>query len=118
MIGACEAFNLAEKLGLDANTFFNVASQSSAQCWSISKYCPVPGPVPTSPANRHYAAGFTSAMMQKDLKLAAQAAQITSTATLLGTEALSLYTLFCNNGGKDLDFSGILTFLKGKNERS
>lgn len=78
MIGVCEAFNLAEQLGLDMDTFFDVTSQSSAQCWSISKYCPVPGPVPTSPANRDYAPGFTAAMMLKDLKLAAQAAQLTS----------------------------------------
>ena len=114
MIGACEAFNLAEKLGLEAQTFFEVANQSSAQCWSISKYCPVPGPVPTSPANRDYTAGFTAAMMMKDLKLAAHASQMTSAATPLGAEALSLYTLFCKNGGHDLDFSGIIKFLRGK----
>lgn len=94
MIGVCEAFNLAEKLGLDMNTFFEVTSQSSAQCWSITKYCPVPGPVPTSPANRNYVAGFTAAMMMKDLTLAAQAAKLTENADPLGAEALSLYTLF------------------------
>lgn len=114
MIGVCEAFNLAEKLGLDVNTFFEVSSQSSAQCWSISKYCPVPGPVPTSPANREYTPGFTAAMMLKDLKLAAQAAHLSSAITPLGTEALSLYELFCSNGGQGLDFSGILKFLQGK----
>ena len=114
MIGACEAFNLAEKLGLDTNTFFEVASQSSAQCWSITNYCPVPGPVPASPANRGYTPGFTAAMMLKDLKLAAHAAQITSSASPLGEEALSLYTLFCNSGGEGMDFSGIMKFLKGK----
>ncbi|MBS0272109.1 MAG: 3-hydroxyisobutyrate dehydrogenase [Proteobacteria bacterium] len=114
MIGVCEAFNLAEKLGLDGNTFFEVSSQSSAQCWSISKYCPVPGPVPTSPANREYAPGFTAAMMLKDLKLAAQAAHLSAAITPLGTEALSLYALFCKNGGQELDFSGILKFLQGK----
>jgi len=84
MIGVCEAFNLAEKLGLDANKFFEVSSQSSAQCWSISKYCPVPGPVPTSPANRDYAPGFTATMMLKDLKLAAQAAEMTNASSPLG----------------------------------
>lgn len=115
MIGACEAFNLAEQLGLDAMTFFEVASQSSAQCWSISKYCPAPGPVPSSPANHDYAPGFTAAMMLKDLKLAGDVAQLTSTATPLGTEAISLYTLFCNSGGQALDFSGILQFLRGAN---
>jgi 3-hydroxyisobutyrate dehydrogenase len=114
MIGASEAFNLAEKLGLDSHKFFEVASQSSAQCWSISKYCPVPGPVPTSPANRNYVAGFTAAMMMKDLKLAAQASQMTNVTSPLGEEALALYTLFCNNEGGSLDFSGIIQFLKGK----
>ncbi len=114
MIGACEAFNLAEQLGLDAQTFFDVTSQSSAQCWSISKYCPSPGPVPASPANHDYTPGFTAAMMLKDLKLAAQAAQLTSAATPLGTEAMALYTLFCSNGGQALDFSGILKFLRGE----
>ncbi|OJW52537.1 MAG: 3-hydroxyisobutyrate dehydrogenase [Alphaproteobacteria bacterium 41-28] len=113
MIGASEAFNLAERLGLDAMKFFEVASQSSAQCWSISKYCPAPGPVPTSPANHDYAPGFTASMMLKDLKLATDAAQLTSSASPLGTEAMSLYTLFCNNGGQSLDFSGILRFLRG-----
>ncbi|HUX79353.1 MAG TPA: 3-hydroxyisobutyrate dehydrogenase [Alphaproteobacteria bacterium] len=115
MIAASEAFNLAEQLGLDAMKFFEVTSQSSAQCWSISKYCPAPGPVPTSPANRDYAPGFTAAMMLKDLKLAAAAAQLTSTATPLGMEAMSVYNLFCKNGGQALDFSGILRFLRGMN---
>lgn len=113
MIGACEAFNLAEKLGLAMGKFFEVASQSSAQCWSISTYCPVPGPVPSSPANRDYAAGFTAAMMMKDLKLAALASDMTSIPSPLGAEALSLYTLFCKNGGQDFDFSGIMMFLRG-----
>lgn len=114
MIGVSEAFNLAEKLGLDQQTFFDVASQSSAQCWSISKYCPVPGPVPTSPANRDFEAGFTAAMMMKDLKLAAQASQLTSSTSPLGAEALALYTLLCNAGHEKLDFSGIIKFLKGQ----
>lgn len=118
MIGACEAFNLAEKLGLDAQTFFKVASQSSAQCWSISKYCPVPGPVPTSPANHDYAPGFTAAMMLKDLKIAVQAAEMTNTSSSLGVEALSLYTLFCNSDGQGLDFSGIIRFLKEPSVKS
>lgn len=113
MIGVCEAFNLAEKLGLDARTFYDVASQSSAQCWSITKYCPVPGPVPSSPANRKFEAGFTAAMMLKDLKLAAHAAQETSAPLPLGAEAMALYTLFCSNGGHYIDFSGIIEFLKG-----
>lgn len=113
MIGVCEAFNLAEKLGLDRYKFFEVASQSSAQCWSISSYCPVPGPVPSSPANREYTAGFTAAMMMKDLKLAAQASEMVSVPTPLGAEALALYTLFCKNGGQEFDFSGIMMLLQG-----
>jgi 3-hydroxyisobutyrate dehydrogenase len=113
MIGVSEAFNLAEKLGLKAQTIFDVTSESSAQCWSITKYCPAPGPIPTSPANQDYRPGFTAAMMLKDLKLASQAAQLTSNATPLGEEALSLYTLFCNQGGKEKDFSGIIKFLRG-----
>lgn len=114
MVGVSEAFNLGEKLGLEPQTLFDVTSESSAQCWSITKYCPVPGPVPTSPANRDYTPGFTATMMLKDLKLASQAAQLTSNASPLGEEALSLYTLFCNQGGKEKDFSGIIKFLKGE----
>lgn len=113
MIGVCEAFNLAEKLGLDARAFYDVASQSSAQCWSITQYCPVPGPVPSSPANRKFEAGFTAAMMLKDLKLATHAAQETSAPLPLGAEAMAIYTLFCGNGGQSTDFSGIIEFLKG-----
>ena len=75
MIAVSEAFVLAEKLGLDAQKLFDISSKSSGQCWSMTTYCPVPGPVPTSPANRDYQAGFTAAMMLKDLKLAQEAAQ-------------------------------------------
>ena len=75
MIAVSEAFVLAEKLGLDKQKLFDIASKSSGQCWSMTNYCPVPGPVPTSPANRDYQAGFTAAMMLKDLKLAQDAAQ-------------------------------------------
>ena len=74
MIAVSEAFVLAEKLGLDAQKLFDISSKSSGQCWSMTTYCPVPGPVPTSPANRDYKAGFTAAMMLKDLKLAQDAA--------------------------------------------
>src|SRR3546814_9670074 len=87
MIGACEAFALAEKLGLDHQKLFDVASKSSGQCWAITTYCPVPGPVPTSPANREYAAGFTADMMEKDLQLAQDAAPKAGEATHLGAEA-------------------------------
>jgi 3-hydroxyisobutyrate dehydrogenase len=81
MIAVCESFALAERLGLDAQTLFDISSQSSGQCWALTSYCPVPGPVPASPANRGYAPGFTAAMMLKDLRLAQQAAGATATAT-------------------------------------
>jgi 3-hydroxyisobutyrate dehydrogenase len=70
MISVCEALVLAEKLGLDHQKLFDISAKASGQCWSLTTYCPVPGPVPTSPANRDYAPGFTAAMMLKDLKLA------------------------------------------------
>ena len=87
MIAVSEAFVLAEKLGLDAQKLFDISSKSSGQCWSMTTYCPVPGPVPTSPANRDYQAGFTAAMMLKDLKLAQDAARAAGATTPLGAEA-------------------------------
>jgi 3-hydroxyisobutyrate dehydrogenase len=107
MIAVCEAFALAERLGLEAQTLFDISSKSSGQCWALTSYCPVPGPVPTSPANRDYAAGFTAAMMLKDLRLAQQAAGATATATPLGAAAANLYQLFGDGGAGGLDFSGI-----------
>jgi len=112
MIGVAEAFKLGEKLGLDSQALFEVISKASGQCWSLTSYCPVPGPVPSSPANRDYQPGFTTAMMLKDLRLAAQTAQQVSAATPLGNNALSLYTLFANSGHEQMDFSGIITLLK------
>ena len=82
MIGTCEAFALAEKLGLDAQTFFDISSTASGQSWSMTKYCPAPGPVPSAPSNRDYAAGFTAAMMLKDMRLAQQAANAAKAVTL------------------------------------
>ncbi|MCW2309323.1 3-hydroxyisobutyrate dehydrogenase [Rhodobium gokarnense] len=114
MIGVSEAFVLAEKLGLDKQKLFEVSSTASGQCWSLTTYCPVPGPVPTSPANRDYQAGFTAAMMLKDLKLSQDAAMANSAATPLGAEAAALYSLFCNSGAEGTDFSGIINFLRGK----
>ena len=114
MIGTCEAFGLAEKLGLKAETLFAIASKSTSQCWAMTSYCPVPGPVPSSPANRGYAAGFTGAMMLKDLKLAQQAAIATGAATPLGAEAAVLYGLHVQHGGGPRDFSGIFEFLQRK----
>jgi 3-hydroxyisobutyrate dehydrogenase len=114
MIGTCEAFGLAEKLGLKAETLFAIASKSTSQCWAMTSYCPVPGPVPASPANRGYAPGFTGAMMLKDLKLAQQAAIAAGAATPLGAEAAALYGLHVQHGGGPRDFSGIFEFLQRK----
>jgi 3-hydroxyisobutyrate dehydrogenase len=113
MIAVSEGFLLAEKLGLDAQKLFDIASKSSAQCWSLTTYCPVPGPVPTSPANRGYQAGFTAAMMLKDLKLAQEAAQANGASTPLGAEAAALYGLYAAHGLGSEDFSGIIRFLRG-----
>jgi 3-hydroxyisobutyrate dehydrogenase len=114
MIGVGEAFVLAEKLGLSHQALFDVASTSSGQCWSLTSYCPVPGPVPTSPANRGYAPGFAAALMLKDLRLAQEAAQSAGAVTPLGAEAAQLYALFDNAGNGGRDFSGIINFLRGK----
>jgi 3-hydroxyisobutyrate dehydrogenase len=114
MIGVGEAFVLAEKLGLSHQALFDVASTSSGQCWSLTTYCPVPGPVPTSPANRDYKPGFAAALMLKDLRLAQEAAQSAGAVTPLGAEATQLYALFNAMGQGGTDFSGIINFLRGK----
>jgi 3-hydroxyisobutyrate dehydrogenase len=114
MIAVSEAFALGEKLGLDHQTLFDIASKSSGQCWSLTSYCPVPGPVPASPANRGYAAGFTAAMMLKDLKLAQEASRLANANTPLGAEAAALYQLFATHGSGALDFSAIINFLRAK----
>lgn len=111
MIGVCEAFTLAKKLGLDPQTLFEVSSKSSGQCWALTSYCPVPGPVPSSPANRGYEPGFTGAMMLKDLRLAQQAAAAAATPTPLGAAAANLYQLHVDRGGGALDFSAIFRFI-------
>lgn len=113
MIAACEGFALAEKLGLDKQALFDVASTSSGQCWSINTYCPVPGPVPTSPANRDYEPGFAATLMLKDLKLSQDAAQGAGASTPLGAHATQLYSLFDAAGQGGTDFSGIIRFLRG-----
>lgn len=113
MIGTCEAFNLAEKLGLDAETFFKISSVSSGQCWSMTSYCPAPGPVPTSPANRDYKPGFAVAMMLKDLHLAANAAKGSGADIRLGELAESIYQDLSERGFDGLDFSGVMKDLKG-----
>jgi len=114
MIAVSEAFNLAEKLGLDAQRLFDIASKSSGQCWSLTTYCPVPGPVPTSPANRDYQPGFTGSMMAKDLRLAQQAAQAAGVATPLGAAAAQLYALMLASGKGESDFSAIIRMLAGR----
>ena len=114
MIAVSEGFMLAKRLGLDAQKLFDVASTSSGQCWSLTNYCPVPGPVPASPANRDYQAGFTAAMMLKDLMLAQQAANAAGASTPLGAEAAQLFNLFVNSGHGAKDFSGIIRMLDGK----
>lgn len=115
MIATCEAFVLAEKLGLDHQKLFDIASTASGQCWAMTNYCPVPGLVPTSPANRNYEAGFTAAMMLKDLRLAQNAAATAGAATPLGAAAASLYALFENDGNGPKDFSGIIEMIRGEN---
>jgi 3-hydroxyisobutyrate dehydrogenase len=113
MIATAEAFVLAEKLGLDAQTFFDISSKASGQSWSMTSYCPVPGPVPASPANRDYQGGFAAALMLKDLKLAMAAAQAAGASVPMGAQGEALYQLFVNNGGAARDFSGIINLLRG-----
>lgn len=114
MIGVCEAFVLAEKLGLSHQALFDVASTSSGQCWSINTYCPVPGPVPTSPANNDYKPGFPVDLMVKDLKLSQDAAHGSGAITPMGAQAAQLYALFSACGNGDMDFSAIIEFMRSK----
>jgi 3-hydroxyisobutyrate dehydrogenase len=112
MIAVGEAFALGEKLGLSHQALFDVASTSSGQCWSLTTYCPVPGPVPTSPANNGYKPGFAAELMLKDLKLAQDAAKATGASTPLGAEAADLYARFAADGNAGTDFSGIIAMLR------
>jgi len=114
MIGTSEAFNLAENLGLDASTFFDIASTASGQCWSMTSYCPVPGPVPTSPANNDYKPGFSAALMLKDLRLSQEASSFSNSQTPLGQKATSIYEDMEKNGHDNLDFSGVIKLLKNE----
>ena len=113
MIGTCEAFALAEKLGLDQQKFFDISSKASGQSWSMTSYCPVAGPMPGTPANHGYKPGFATAMMLKDLKLAQDAAQASGASTPMGAQAEALYAMFGNLGGQELDFSAIYKMLNG-----
>ncbi|TNE60556.1 MAG: 3-hydroxyisobutyrate dehydrogenase [Alphaproteobacteria bacterium] len=114
MIGVSEAFNLGRALGLDDQVFFDVAANASGQCWSLTTYCPVPGPVPASPANRDYKPGFATALMLKDLKLAMQAVADTGANTPMGTRAAEIYTAMDGNGHGGVDFSGVIKHLTGE----
>jgi 3-hydroxyisobutyrate dehydrogenase len=114
MIGVCEGFVLAEKLGLSHQALFDVASTSSGQCWAITSYCPVPGPVPAAPSNNGYKAGFASALMLKDLKLAQEAASVAGATTPLGAAAAQIYAMHNAWGEGATDFSGIIHLIRGK----
>ncbi|MEM9810798.1 MAG: 3-hydroxyisobutyrate dehydrogenase [Pseudomonadota bacterium] len=113
MIATCEAFHLAEKLGLDAQTFFDISSTASGQSWSMTSYCPAPGPVATAPSNRDYQPGFSAAMMLKDMRLAQTAAHGAKAATPLGAQSEALYALMEAAGQDDLDFSGVMKLIRG-----
>ncbi|CAN5297741.1 3-hydroxyisobutyrate dehydrogenase [soil metagenome] len=108
MIAVSEAFTLAEKLGLSHQALFDVASTSSGQCWSLTSYCPVPGPVPASPANNEYKPGFAAALMLKDLRLSQEAAKAAGAVTPLGAHAESIYETYEKSGHGGMDFSGII----------
>ena len=116
MIAISEAFVLGEKLGLSHQALFDVASASSGQCWSLTSYCPVPGPVPASPANNHYKPGFAAALMLKDLKLAREAAQSVKANTALGVQAADIYARFADTGHSGDDFSAIINLVREQSE--
>lgn len=111
MVATCEAFALAEKLGLDAQAFYDIASVSSGQSWSMTSYCPVPGIGPTTPADNDYRGGFATALMLKDLRLAADAAGQAGASTPMGSRARELYEAFAADGNGAVDFSGIIRTL-------
>lgn len=111
MVATCETFVLAQKLGLDPQTFFDIASKASGQCWSMTTYCPVPGVGPVTPADRDYEGGFATALMLKDLRLAMEAAQSVDAYTPMGSEAETLYARFADRGGAGKDFSAIIKMI-------
>jgi 3-hydroxyisobutyrate dehydrogenase len=111
MVATCETFVLAQKLGLDPQTFFDIASKASGQCWSMTTYCPMPGIGPETPADRDYEGGFATALMLKDLRLAMAAAQSVDCYTPMGAEAETLYTRFAELGGAGKDFSAIIKMI-------
>jgi 3-hydroxyisobutyrate dehydrogenase len=111
MAATCETFALAQKLGLNLQTFFDISSKASGQCWSMTSYCPVPGVGPETPADRGYEGGFAAALMLKDLKLAEEAAQSVGAYTPMGAEAEELYQRFVDRGGGNKDFSGLIKMI-------
>ena len=118
MIGICEAFVLAEALGLSHQALFDVASTSSGSCWALTTHCPVPGPVPTSAANNDYRPGFATDLMLKDLKLSQEAARSAGAATPLGEQAAAIYDRFQQEGNGTRDYSAIVTFLRGLSKKA
>jgi 3-hydroxyisobutyrate dehydrogenase len=114
MIGVCEGFALGEKLGLTHQALFDVVSTSSAQCWAINTYCPVPGPVPSSPASNDYKAGFATALMLKDMRLSQAAALATKAETPFAARATALFAAYHDAGHAAEDFSGIFRYLTKK----
>jgi len=111
MVVTCEAFVLAQKLGLDPQVFFDISSKASGQSWSMTSYAPVPGVGPDTPADHDYEGGFAAALMLKDLKLAEEAAQSVGAYTPMGGEAEELYQRFVDRGGANKDFSGIIKMI-------
>ncbi|HEX8585756.1 MAG TPA: 3-hydroxyisobutyrate dehydrogenase [Allosphingosinicella sp.] len=112
MVATCETFVMAQKLGLDPQTFFDISSKASGQCWSMTSYCPLPGVGPETPADRDYEGGFAAALMLKDLRLAMEAAQSVDAYTPMGAHAEELYTRFAEGlGGGGKDFSGIVKMI-------
>ncbi len=116
MIAVGEAFVMGEKLGLSHQALFDVAAASSGQCWALTSYCPVPGPVPTSPANNDYKPGFAAALMLKDLKLAREAAKSVQVKNAIGAHAAEIYQEFAQAGHGGMDFSGIINFIRAPRE--
>jgi 3-hydroxyisobutyrate dehydrogenase len=112
MIGTCEAFLLAEKLGLDAQAFFDIASKSSGQSWSMTSYAPVAGLVPSAPSNRNFEGGFAGALMLKDLRLAMDAAKSNGANTPMGLRAEEIYSKYVSNHNQNRDFSGVIDMLR------
>jgi 3-hydroxyisobutyrate dehydrogenase len=117
MVATCEAFLLAERLGLDPATFYGIASKASGQSWSMTTYCPVPGVGPETPADHGYRGGFAAALMLKDLKLAVEAAQAANASVPMGSAAAALYQALANAGDGDLDFSAMIGLLDGASVR-